>query len=432
MSAIVNYRDLLLQAASPRVLPVLIEAASVIIEADATTVTGPTTGATTPANITLTAKLLGGLSGTVMWSVVSGTATLTPAGNTCLISGSSMAIGSVLVKATLVTGIKTFTAQINLVKIRDTTDLENEVNSLLNNSKDLVLSTSDLTFSGNTPSSITLTAVRKNGLVGAVAWSVTAGSASLTSSGDTCQVSASSVPSGSSVTVRGRVSANGRYYDAFVTLTKHGLLSKQDTINLNTQVTGQLAAGNVSGLGALAMLNAVNLNTQTVGALNGQTQVTNLGTLAYANAIAANQIGAGTLAAGVVYAGEINANKITSGELVGRTIKTATSGARIELAPGATPSLTLYSSSGFAYYLTPNGMTGGGGDNSLLSGFVSDASFIHVSNHSATHATAKFMNNSGAHALELSGTMKWNGVNLAKPAGSGTKFLRDDGQWATP
>ena len=111
-----------------------------------------------------------------------------------------------------------------------------------------------------------------------------------------------------------------------------GTLAAQNTVNLATQVTGQLAAGNVTGLGALALLNSVNLGTQVSGSLaagnvsglgslalqstvNGQTQVTNLGSLAYASQIAANQIGAGQLAAGVIYAGNVSANQITAGTL---------------------------------------------------------------------------------------------------------------------
>lgn len=333
MAAIVNYRDLLLQAASPRVIPVILEGAAVIIEASSVTVTGPVSGSTTPASITLTAKLTGGLTGSVAWAVISGSASLTPSGNSCTVLGSTMSMGNVTVRATLTSSGKTFSGQINLTRTKDTTALEGEVNSLLNNSKDLVLRASALNFSGNSPPSITLTAERKNGLVGAVSWSVFAGSASLSPSGDSCYISASSVPPGSSVTVRGRVTANGKNYDAYATITKLGLLSGQDQVNLTTQVTGTLASSSITGLGALALLNAVNLNTQTVGALNGQTQVTNLGTLAYANAIAANQIGAGTLAAGVVYAGEINADNITSGSITSRTVRTAATGTRLEINP---------------------------------------------------------------------------------------------------
>ena len=162
-----------------------------------------------------------------------------------------------------------------------------------------------------TPTSITLTASLKNGLTGVVTWAVEAGSATLTPSGVTCSVLGSSV-TGGSVAISASVIDNGKTYKTQIILPRHGALSTADKVSLVTQVTGQLAAGNITGLGALALLNTVNLNTQTTGALNGATQVTNLGSLAYANAIAANQIGAGTLAAGVIYAGAINADNITS------------------------------------------------------------------------------------------------------------------------
>lgn len=189
-----------------------------------------------------------------------------------------------------------------------------------------------------TPTSITLTASLKNGLTGVVTWAVEAGSATLTPSGVTCSVLGSSV-TGYSVAISASVIDNGKTYKTQIILPRHGALSTADKVSLVTQVTGQLASGNITGLGALALLNKVDLNTQTTGALNGATQVTNLGSLAYANAIAADQIGAGTLAAGVVYAGTINAEKInggtftgktfTGGKFVGTSFATAESGKRI-------------------------------------------------------------------------------------------------------
>lgn len=214
-----------------------------------------------------------------------------------------------------------------------------QITSVLNNTKDLIIVASRTVFPSAT-GTITLTATLKNGLTGTVAWAVTAGVGTLTPSGNTCTISGSTV-TGNSVTVRARVSSGGRDYDSFVTLTKLGVLSEQSVVNLTNQVTGQLASGNITGLGALALLNTVDLNTQTTGALNGQTQVTNLGTLAYANSIAANQIGAGTLAAGVIYAGEINASSVKSGSFSGKTFtggiftgstfRTADSGDRVEV-----------------------------------------------------------------------------------------------------
>lgn len=119
-----------------------------------------------------------------------------------------------------------------------------------------------------------------------------------------------------------------------------GALATQNVIDLATQVTGQLASGKVSGLGALALLNQINLATQATGSLpysnvsglgalatqnsvNGSTQVTNLGSLAYANSIAADQIGAGSLAAGVIYAGSVSASQITTGTMTSGSINTS-------------------------------------------------------------------------------------------------------------
>lgn len=200
--------------------------------------------------------------------------------------------------------------------------LEDAIDSATSLASGIAISASDPFFTrttagGVTPTAITLTATLR-GVTGTVTWTVIAGSATLTPSGNTVSVNGASV-SGYSVTIQASVGG----YTANFTVPKYGALSAQDQVNLTNQVTGQLANANVSGLGALALLNVVNLNTQTVGALNGATQVTNLGTLAYANAIAANQIGAGTLAAGVIYAGTINANQINAGVITGSSISGA-------------------------------------------------------------------------------------------------------------
>ena len=224
--------------------------------------------------------------------------------------------------------------------------------------KSLRINSSATTFIGGTtttPSTITLTAQKLGGLEGVVVWTVISGSATITPTGDVAVVQGSSV-TGSSVSIRARVTVDGTNYDAQITLSKLGSLASEDQVDLTTQVTGQLASGNVSGLGALALLNKVDLNTQTTGALNGQTQVTNLGSLAYANAIAANQIGAGTLAAGVIYAGTINAENInagsfsgkdfTGGTFTGSTFRTNTSNVfpRIEINGGTTNNIRVYNS----------------------------------------------------------------------------------------
>ena len=231
----------------------------------------------------------------------------------------------------------------------DISTLGTEVNSLMGNTQDLSIRVSSLTVDNST--NTTLTVVRKNDISGTVSWTVFAGGATLSGTGDSRTIAGNSI-SGSSVTVRAAIGSK----EVFATINKVGSLASQNTVNLSSQVTGQLSSGNVSGLGSLALLNTVNLNTQTTGALNGQTQVTNLGTLAYANAIAANQIGAGTLAAGVIYAGTINADKInagsfsgkdfTGGTFTGTTFRTNPSNTfpRIEINGGTSDSIRVYNS----------------------------------------------------------------------------------------
>ncbi|MCK9234922.1 MAG: hypothetical protein M0P09_01245 [Acholeplasmataceae bacterium] len=202
--------------------------------------------------------------------------------------------------------------------------LGEDIEHLMNTSSSFSISASALTFTtasgATTPPIITLTAHRGDGLVGGtVAWSVFGGAASISPTvGNNCVVTGSTV-TGNSVTIRARLTIGGQVHDAYVTLTRLGAIARSDLVSLTSQITGQLANSNVSGLGALALLNAVDLNTQTTGALNGLTQVNNLGNLAYVNALAANQIGAGTLAVGIVYAGGINATQVNSGSFVGKT-----------------------------------------------------------------------------------------------------------------
>lgn len=200
----------------------------------------------------------------------------------------------------------------------DISELQDTVGHLLNTSANFAIRASAMTFMGSTgsttPPTITLTAVRGEGLDGGtVQWSVFAGSATLSpATGEATTITGSTV-TGYSVTIRARLTVESKVHDAYVTLTRLGGIAAEDVVDLSSQVTGSLASGNVSGLGALALLNVVDLNTQVTGALNGQTQVTNLGNLAYVNGLAANQIGAGTFAAGVVYAGDIYFDKMQGG-----------------------------------------------------------------------------------------------------------------------
>lgn len=161
--------------------------------------------------------------------------------------------------------------------------------------------------SGTTsPATITLTAERVGGVTGPVVWSVLSGSGTVNPSGDTCTVTGSTV-TGQSITLRARVTDGTINYDAQIVLTKLGTLAGQGAVNLATQITGQLANGNVSGLGALALLGSVNLTNpaQVVGDL------------------AANRIGVGTLAAGVIYAGTVNVDNLVGTTISGKDVSGA-------------------------------------------------------------------------------------------------------------
>lgn len=162
------------------------------------------------------------------------------------------------------------------------------------------------TSGATTPATIVLTAERQNGLAGPVVWSILTGSGTVAPAGDVCTVTGSTV-TGQSITLRARVTENATNYDAQITLTKFGTLAGQGAVNLATQITGQLANGNVSGLGALALLGSVSLTNpaQVVGDL------------------AANRIGVGTLAAGVVYAGTVNVDNLVGTTITGKNISSA-------------------------------------------------------------------------------------------------------------
>jgi hypothetical protein len=90
-----------------------------------------------------------------------------------------------------------------------------------------------------------------------------------------------------------------------------GLTIKDATGNVIFSAGVPLSSGRISGLGALASANVVNLATQAVGQLNGATQVTNLGQLAYANVVTAEAIVAGS------FTGKV----FTGGEFQGTTFK---------------------------------------------------------------------------------------------------------------
>jgi hypothetical protein len=294
MAAVVNYRDILLEATDPRILPV-----------------------TLPPNVTVPVDSvpgLGDLAGQDTVDVSNFASTIAPIG---IVAALPVVAGYTGPKVVLLT------TDGKLYRISGTAW------TAVVNTGDLV---GAITSTQMGPGSVTTPALAANSVTAnaMAANSVVFGTIAAGA------VSAAQVVAGSltadrldtrNLTVRdasGNIIFGAGVKLATANISGLGALATASTVNLASQVAGQLASGNVNGLGALALLNTVNLSTQVTGALNGQTQVTNLGTLAYANAIAANQIGAGTLAAGVVYAGAVNASQVNAGILSGVLLQVGT------------------------------------------------------------------------------------------------------------
>lgn len=137
MATIQNDRDILLQAATIRVVPVPIDPALIpgLVDTIAATkgikITAPsnvfqisTGGVATPSSILLTATLTI-VTGTVSWSVTSGTATLTGTGNTRTLTAANMTSNSVTVRASVTSGGVTYSDFWTIAKTADGTNGSN-------------------------------------------------------------------------------------------------------------------------------------------------------------------------------------------------------------------------------------------------------------------------------------------------------------------
>lgn len=136
MATIVNARDVLLQSTSPRVvtpvvtidqvagLPAALK--RVTINSTATTFAG-NTGTTTPSAITLTIVRHGGLTQPAVWSVLSGSATVSPSGDTLVITGSTMTGQSLVIRGRVTEDFINYDAQITITKL-GATSLADQIN----------------------------------------------------------------------------------------------------------------------------------------------------------------------------------------------------------------------------------------------------------------------------------------------------------------
>ena len=136
MATIVNARDVLLQATSPRIatttvtidqvagLPAALK--RITINATATTFAG-VSGTPTPSAITLTIVRHAGLTQPAVWSVISGSATVSPTGDTLVITGSTMTGQTLVIRGRVTEDFINYDAQITITKL-GATSLVDQIN----------------------------------------------------------------------------------------------------------------------------------------------------------------------------------------------------------------------------------------------------------------------------------------------------------------
>lgn len=136
MAIIVNARDVLLQSTSPRIatttvtidqvagLPAALK--RITINATATTFAG-VSGTPTPSTITLTIVRHAGLTQPAVWSVISGSATVSPTGDTLVITGSTMTGQTLVIRGRVTEDFINYDAQITITKL-GATSLSDQIN----------------------------------------------------------------------------------------------------------------------------------------------------------------------------------------------------------------------------------------------------------------------------------------------------------------
>lgn len=125
MATIVNPCDLALQGTAPRLVSVTIGSNLIVPALKAISLTAPSNtfqvsalGVASPSAVVLTAALRQ-VTGTVSFSVISGTATLTGSGSTRTLSYADMASASVTVRASVTEGAVIYSSEFTLAKVLD-------------------------------------------------------------------------------------------------------------------------------------------------------------------------------------------------------------------------------------------------------------------------------------------------------------------------
>lgn len=125
MATIVNHRDVLLQAAAERLIPITLGDNILVPAVRAVQLTAPsltfqvsTAGVASPASITLTAALKH-LTGVPAFSVVAGSAGLTGSGSTRALAYTDMLSDSVTIRASLTFEGELYSSEVTIAKVRD-------------------------------------------------------------------------------------------------------------------------------------------------------------------------------------------------------------------------------------------------------------------------------------------------------------------------
>lgn len=82
----------------------------------------PKAGGVNPASITLTALRKGALEGTVTWSVVAGTATLTGTGDVRTLTAANLATDTATIRASITDAVATYLSEVTIGKVREGAD----------------------------------------------------------------------------------------------------------------------------------------------------------------------------------------------------------------------------------------------------------------------------------------------------------------------
>lgn len=318
--------------------------------------------------------------------------------------------------------------------------------------KALLLTSSSLLFKVPTsgpalPSSITLTATKK-AISGTVSFNVTAGTATLTGSGDTRKLAYSDMSS-DSVTVTASVVADSVTYVSTVTVAK--VKDGVNGTNGTNGIPGQRGSVDLYVIGSSwsdstansAILSATGSSTRYPG--DKVTIYNNAGfaETRYWDGISAwvtgKIINGNLLVSGTVTSSAIGTNTITAatidttGAIKARSsLSVSGGGERASIVGYNTSSsgseIGVYGHSAVASGVYGNCAATTGGQGVQGVGYYGGYFTTNTSGGSGLFAGNPY----GNTALTLSGKLQWGTTLIAQPPGGTSKFLRADGTWAAP